>query len=1033
MVAAAASTCPAINQTNQTIDQQQVPFHIMDNLGFQDNPPPTPCPTTPPTPNTTTTTTTSTHPLNNGITRKLNRSVSVNADIESFPLYKTSTASMLLKWKRNRGDPDPEDLLEEDFPSEDFEYMECGPSPPADHTPNIYESFEEFSTNHELTVQICHDTIRMNLLDHMKNSSGRHQLLDDIETKKITQDNIAESFIGATKLEINIAFLWSAFMKRWDLLEGLLKLGANLTYHEPNQGLGALHLASFSGCLAGTQYIINKDVDINASYKCYTPLHCAAFGDCPETAMILLNHKAKVHALTTNPSNCHESVLHCAVRANAVACVRLFTADGADVQQVEYSGLSPIHLATDLGHPQCLKIMLEAKGVNVNAKTREKELTALHLAAEGGYCECVEILLEKGADGNARNHRGQTPLHLAARSQSFDCVEMLLRKGNSDPNVSDFDKRTPLHAAVGKAARSYDIIEILVNWGADVNVKDQYGYTPLHIAALNELSQCVEVLIFHGADVTAKSKFGMTALGTITRKTPASLAMVTQKLDSAITLHHHPESSNREVELRLDFRSILQHCHPREISFLNTFVDEGQKEVLLHPLCSAFLYLKWEKIRKYYIARMLFCLIFVLSLSLYVLTALAHNCYNHGKNMNESQPQNVIELCEKKSMMGHMLRNNPFVIEMQWFVLVGITGCEILRKIYGIAGYPTVKQYLSHPENIIEWSVIASVFIISFIYTGRTYTWQNHVGAFAVLFGWTNLMLMIGQLPIFGSYVAMYTRVQGEFAKLLLAYSCLLVGFTISFCVIFPDSSTFANPFIGLITVLVMMTGELSLDLLVDDDPEDPPFLLEISAQVTFVLFLLFVTVILMNLLVGIAVHDIQGLQKTAGLSKLVRQTKLISYMELALFNGYLPRYLLNLLHWTALVSPKAYRVVLNVKPLNPREKRLPRDILKAAYDIAKRTKLYTHTISSHGSSTAYTVNRKWTNNNIDQSSEIIPDYSNNLNTLHTKIDRSWEQVEHLATEVRDLKVALINSQRVIEQLLSMLKQKNGHTDATNC
>nr|QLH02045.1 pyrexia [Agasicles hygrophila] len=948
----------------------------------------------------------------NGTTKRLGRSVSVNDENTNFQRYRTPTSSTILRWRKNRDDP--ENIFEEELPSDDFEYMECGPSPPADHTPNIYESFEEFSPSADLSVQICHDTIRLNLLEHMKISSGRHQLLDDIESKKITLGGLTECFQGASKAEVNIGFLWSAFMKRHDLLEGFIKLGAQLDYYEPSQGLSAIHLTSFSGDNDGTQLLISKGCDVNAIYKCYTPLHCAAFGDSPECAMILLNNDAKVHITTKSPQNCRESVLHCAVRANAIACVKLFTEEGADVAQGENTGVTPIHLAADLGHPQCLRILLEHKSIFVNTPTKDKEQTPLHLAAESGYVECIEILLDNGADANVRNYRAQSPLHLAARAQAYDCVEMLLRKANADPKMYDCDKRTPLHCAVGKAARSYDIIEILISYEADINAKDQYGYTPLHIAALNELSQCVEVLLYHGADVTAKSKFGMTALGIITRKTPASLAMVTQKLDSAITLHHHPESSNREVELRLDFRGILQYCHPREISFLNTFVDEGQKEILLHPLCSAFLYLKWEKIRKYYIARMLFCFIFVLSLSLYVLTALAHNCHNHGKNMNDTQPQNVIELCEKKSMMGHMLRNNPFVIEMQWFVLVAVTCCEILRKVYGIAGYPSVRQYLSHPENIIEWTVIASVFVISFIYTGRTYTWQNHVGAIAVLFGWTNLMLMIGQLPIFGSYVAMYTRVQGEFAKLLLAYSCLLIGFTISFCVMFPDSSTFANPFIGLITVMVMMTGELSLDLLVDDDPEDPPFLLEVSAQVTYILFLLFVTVILMNLLVGIAVHDIQGLQKTAGLSKLVRQTKLISYMELALFNGYLPQYLLNLLHWTALVSPKAYRVVLNVKPLNPREKRLPKDILKAAHEIAKMRKNYGHTISSQ--TTTYT---KKLNNNLDQNSDIL-DFST-FSLLQGKIEKSSEQIEHLSKEIRQLKNTIETNQKLLEQLMTTI------------
>uniref|UniRef100_A0A6M2DV32 Putative transient receptor potential channel pyrexia-like protein n=1 Tax=Xenopsylla cheopis TaxID=163159 RepID=A0A6M2DV32_XENCH len=424
----------------------------------------------------------------------------------------------------------------------------------------------------------------------------------------------------------------------------------------------------------------------------------------------------------------------------------------------------------------------------------------------------------------------------------------------------------------------------------------------------------------------------------------------------------------------------------------------------------------------------MFCFIFVLFLTLYVLTALAHNCYNGSKDMEETIQEQ--ELCQKQSMLGDMLRNNPFVMEMQWWVLVAITVFEICRKVYGITGYSTVKQYVTQLENIIEWFVIISVFVISYIYTNRTYTWQNHVGAFAVLLGWTNLMLMIGQLPVFGAYVAMYTKVQGEFAKLLMAYSCMLVGFTISFCVIFPSSSSFANPFMGFITVLVMMTGEQDLALLINDpDGKDPPFLLEISAQITFVLFLLFVTVILMNLLVGIAVHDIQGLKKTAGLSKLVRQTKLISYIESALFNGYLPAWLRKMLHWSALISPQGYRVVLSVKPLNPGEKRLPRDIMMAAYDVAKTRKHLGHTISSKASTATYFSYKSASKveNNNDKSDSDPGFDSASVCTLQNKIDDNAERIEVLTLEIRDLKDVLAANQKALEKLVQVLVKQSHH------
>lgn len=174
---------------------------------------------------------------------------------------------MLVRWRN-----DPEIMIEEPYPSEEYEYMECGPSPPAESVPSMYDSFDE--TPVDLSVQICNENLRSNLIDQMKSVSGRSKLLDDIENGTITAVNVKRSFGFTTKAEKNISFLWSAFLKRCDLLKELISIGAEVHFCDPN-GISALHLAAFSGCLACTNYLIEAKIDVNLQSKTYTPLHFA--------------------------------------------------------------------------------------------------------------------------------------------------------------------------------------------------------------------------------------------------------------------------------------------------------------------------------------------------------------------------------------------------------------------------------------------------------------------------------------------------------------------------------------------------------------------------------------------------------------------------------------------------------------------------------------------------------------------------------------------------------------------------------------
>ncbi|XP_036141682.1 uncharacterized protein LOC105830567 [Monomorium pharaonis] len=869
------------------------------------------------------------------IGEKVSKTVPTNRSL----LTCTSAASLFLtRLKSRRSSPKQDDnelengQVQYDSPSSSDSPISLIPS-----IENYFIVSERTSSEFDRTsLRINEDFIKNVLMAHRIRIGCKSQVWENLELGICETD---ETNVVYADSETNILLLQASFMGRTNLIHRLCNCGANVNYTEPKYGLTPLHLCAFRNCIDGVKYLIERGASIDTNSK-HTAFHYAAFGDAFDVAQYFL----QLSFSQLSPYDAEETVLHVAARTNAVRVLTLLAPNNKELDRLDQDGFAAIHHVADGGDKVCLDILLKA-GCQVDLLNGKND-TSLHLAAEAGCADNLALLVEANANLQLKNHRGHTALHLAARSHSLECVEILL-KGRADPNVEDDEGRTPLHLALGKSLMTDDITELLLKWRADVNKADKYGYTPLHIAASNELSQCVNLLIKYEADLTARTIGGNSALSIVLRKTPMSLDVFERKLNTSLTLNRQGFIAG-ELELQLDFRPLLQHRRNRqsrspEIGYLNTFVKEGYKEILEHPLCQSFLHLKWHKIRKYYAASLFFYLVYMLIFTSWVIITLAHNCYNESKGIVD-----IPSLCKNAPGIYRFIYKHPTILEIQWYSLVTLTVFEAFRKFTVIPNYRSVRQFFTQIENLVDWCVILSVFITSFAYTERTYIWQSHLSAFAVLCGWINLMLMIGQLPMFGAYVAMFTSVQAQVFKLLLVYACLLIGFTASFCVIFPHSKSFSNLYTGLIKVLAMMTGELGFEDIFfapekggnEDVGETSWILLQVSTQFFFVLFLLFVTIVLMNLLIGIAVHDIKGLQKTAGLAKLVRQTKLIHDVEImdsSILLGFMPSKRFNkCMRWTALFLPSPLRAVLTVRPLNPREKRLPRDVLSAAYKIAK-------------------------------------------------------------------------------------------------
>jgi len=111
------------------------------------------------------------------------------------------------------------------------------------------------------------------------------------------------------------------------------------------------------------------------------------------------------------------------------------------------------------------------------------------------------------------------PLENAILAGDIKQVRSYLESG-TDPNQPiPGDPSYPLHYAAHSFA---NIIQLLIDHGANVNVKDQNGKTPLHIAAVVPYMEGMQVLIEHGANVNAVDDNGKTPLDYALEGTPAS-------------------------------------------------------------------------------------------------------------------------------------------------------------------------------------------------------------------------------------------------------------------------------------------------------------------------------------------------------------------------------------------------------------------------------------------------------------------------------------------------------------------------------
>ncbi|XP_017470905.1 PREDICTED: transient receptor potential cation channel protein painless [Rhagoletis zephyria] len=512
--------------------------------------------------------------------------------------------------------------------------------------------------------------------------------------------------------------------------------------------------------------------------------------------------------------------------------------------------------------------MLE-KNNNTN-EVQEQKLQLFMESVKRGTHEAFDTLLRHDVNINGVKD-GQTPIQLAAIWGNWRALKALLaledlKLRRQDQllitTIGHLDDE-PLHDFVNYQKCFY----ILLNSERiDVNESDPSGSTPLHYAVKYRNRLVIQELLRHGAYIGMRSAFSDLPIDGMHPE------VLEEHFDSCITTNGRKPGDN-DFEILINFKNLIPHPssgHAQKLRAQNfreemppiAFIAESKehRHLLQHPLITSFLFLKWHRLSVIFYIN--FLLYFFFALSIIIHTIL---------KFRESEHEAVTVLFGLFSWIGIIYL---LVREITQFVLAPL-------------------KYFRSPTNYME---VALIILSIMTCTEPSYNreTQRVIAVFTILLVALELCLLVGSLPVLSisTHMLMLRAVSKSFIKSFALYSIFVITFSLCFYILFGKPSEgsevdaangtdaanyggefnkFANPFTAVIKTIVMLTGEFDAGDIEFDS---------LYSYLIFLMFVVFMSIVLFNLLNGLAVSDTQAIKAQAELNGSICRTILLTRYE---------------------------------------------------------------------------------------------------------------------------------------------------------
>ncbi|CAF4113390.1 unnamed protein product, partial [Rotaria magnacalcarata] len=337
----------------------------------------------------------------------------------------------------------------------------------------------------------------------------------------------APSDTEADKLNITgqTALFMATLKNRVDVVKFLIEKGAHVSVQN-RFGVSPLLLCAEVGNFELVQALVQAGADVNLAPQGVlaednylagqTPLFGAAKKGHVEICEYLIQNGADVNAITMTGV----TSLYTAAEEGHLDVVEVLIRHGADVNRspkgqvardLHIENQTPLLMACTKNHETIIRHLIES-GANVNL-TSERGSSPLLAICQHNNVGLARSLIQNGAryDVEAKNlYDGKiNGLIVAAESGSFETLRLLVEAG-LDVNYKiegqgETAGRTPLFCACAKGFQ--DIVEYLIDRGADVNGAEESGLSCLHIASAMGHDDTVRILCERGANVDQNFRF----------------------------------------------------------------------------------------------------------------------------------------------------------------------------------------------------------------------------------------------------------------------------------------------------------------------------------------------------------------------------------------------------------------------------------------------------------------------------------------------------------------------------------------------